>query len=94
MLDNIQFITTEIVAIIIGFSIRHFLMPIMSGKEISSLLKYLRTNQMTKDDIAELKYQLEQAKVWNEIHEKACPYVNYEIQKSKAIIKHLIKEDK
>jgi hypothetical protein len=85
-------ITPDVIALIAGFALRHFLMPFFSGKETSSLLKYLKAQQETKEQRAELKYQLAEVRCWLETHEKSCPYVKKEIREAKEILAQIIKK--
>lgn len=90
MTSIITTITPEIIAVALGFALRHLLMPYFSGKETSNLLKYLRTHEITKDEQAELKYNLAEARLWMEIHAKKCPYVKTEIEQGKKELLNII----
>lgn len=74
--NTIKVISPELVGIAIGFLLRHFLMPFISGRETSELLKYLRKAQITRDEQAELKFNLAQTQHWIELHVLSCPYVS------------------
>lgn len=73
--STLQKLSPEIIGILIGMAIRHFLMPFISGKEVADMLKYLKKHEMTKEEVCELKSNLAQTQLWIELHEQACPYV-------------------
>jgi len=45
MREALSQITPEIIAVCIGYAIRHFVVPLTSGREISSLIRYLQKNE-------------------------------------------------
>lgn len=87
--DTILRITPELAGIAIGFGLRHFLMPLISGKEVGNLIKYLRQHEMTKDEQAELKFNLAETKCWIELHANHCPYVKHELVETKALLRQI-----
>lgn len=89
ILQTLKTISPELIGIVIGFLIRHFFMPFVSGKETSNLIKYLKAHLESTDQKAELKYNLAEAKFWNDFHAHACPYVAHELKEAKNTIKKL-----
>lgn len=71
----IQKIPLDVLLILIGFGVRHFLPTIATGKESQNLLKYLKSRELTKEQQAELATNLAQTQLWIELHEQSCPYV-------------------
>lgn len=94
MLDYLPKFLPEIISIVIGFLLRHFLMPIISGKEISTLIKYLKTHEQTKEEQAKLDLNLAQTQLWLELHANSCPYVKKELREAKELTKKIFNQGK
>ena len=90
IVDFLHKIPLDVILILIGFGVRHFLPTISSGKESQNLLKYLMNNQMTNEQQAELAANLAQTQLWIELHEQACPYVLHDIVEAKYQLKKII----
>lgn len=74
-LDTVGRLTPELAGILIGFAVRHFFMPFISGKEIKDMIQYLKKHEITKEETCELRANLAQTQLWIELHEQSCPYV-------------------
>jgi TolA-binding protein len=55
----------EILAISAVFALRYLLTPLISGREIRDLIKYLKRNEETKQQIADLNTEVSQLKIEN-----------------------------
>lgn len=80
----------EIIGLLIGFLLRHYIPTIVTSKEAQNLLKYLRNNIMTKDQQHEMQANLAQTQLWMEVHSQSCPYVKKEIREAKEAIYDII----
>jgi 5-bromo-4-chloroindolyl phosphate hydrolysis protein len=94
MTELLTKVTPEIISIAIGFAMRHFLMPLISGKETSHLIKYLKNHQITKEQQAELNCNLSETRLWIELHSQSCPYVKKELREAKETVKKLFNQGK
>lgn len=70
----------EILAISAVFALRYLLTPFISGREVKDLIKYLRRNEETKQQIADLNAQVSQLKIEN-LKNKLKAYNNDEDKK-------------
>lgn len=79
--STLQKLSPEIIGILIGFAIRHFFMPFISGKEIKDMIHYLKSHEMNKEKIAELETNLAETRLWIQLHENSCPYIKKKFTK-------------
>ena len=83
MASEIYRLIPEVIAVSLGFALRHFLAPIVSGKETANLLRYLKNHEETKEQKAELKCNLAETRLWLEVHADTCPYTKHAISSAK-----------
>lgn len=90
MTTIISTITPELIAVALGFALRHILMPYFSGKETSNLIKYIKQHEITKEQKAELSSNLAEARLWIEVHSDSCPYVKKRLREAKQELSDII----
>lgn len=81
--EYIAKIPLDVILIIFGFAVRHFIPSIAAGKESQNLIKYIKKREMTKDQQQELEANLGETRLWVELHTKSCPHVSQAVNDAK-----------